>query len=90
MYPKSQNLLILNKKQHMIIERTNNEILIRLSTLTNTSDLQDMLDYLKYKEAVSKSKAKQEDIDKLSKEVNKDIWNKIREKRDFTKNEDCY
>ena len=62
----------------MIVERINNEILVRLSPQTNTSDLQDMLDYLEYKELVSKSKAKQSDIDELAKKVNRSMMEKVR------------
>ena len=65
----------------MIVERTNNEILVRLSPQTNTSDLQDMLDYLEYKELVSKSKAKQSEIDKLAKQVNHAMMEKVRKTR---------
>ena len=66
----------------MIIERTNKEILVRLSLQTNTSDLQDMLDYLEYKELVSKSN--QSDIDKLAKEVNRSMMVKVRKSRNKT------
>lgn len=67
----------------MIIERTNNEILVRLSPQTNTSDLQDILDYLEYKELVSKSNAKQSDIDELAKEVYRSMMEKVRKTRKF-------
>jgi hypothetical protein len=40
----------------MIIERTNNEILVRLPADVDLTELQNMLDYLKYKETTSKSK----------------------------------
>lgn len=65
----------------MIVERTNDEILVRLSPQTNISDLQDMLDYLEYKELVSKSKASQKDIDQLAKQVNKSMMEKVRKTR---------
>ena len=65
----------------MIVERKNNEILVRLSPQTNTSDLQDLLDYLEYKELVSKSKANQADIDKLAKEINHSMMEKVRKLR---------
>ena len=65
----------------MIIERKNNEILVKLSSKTNTSDLQDMLDYLEYKELVSKSKEKQKDLDELAKQVNRSMIEKIRKSR---------
>lgn len=62
----------------MIVERTKKEILVRLSARTNTSDLQDMLDYFQYKEIVSKSSATQDDIDRLVDEVNNNIWTKVK------------
>ncbi|MFW5700847.1 MAG: hypothetical protein ACOCWM_04080 [Cyclobacteriaceae bacterium] len=43
----------------MIIERTNEEILVRLPSNVDLSELQDMLDYLKYRELTSNSKATQ-------------------------------
>ena len=69
------------KNIKMIVERTKNEILVRLSPKTNTSDLQDMLDYLEYKELVSKSKATQNDIDELAKLVNRSIMDNVRASR---------
>lgn len=69
------------KIEPMIVERKNNEILVRLSPQTNTSDLQDLLDYLEYKELVSKSKANQADIDKLAKEINHSMMEKVRKLR---------
>jgi hypothetical protein len=65
----------------MIVERTKNEILVRLSPETNTSDLQDMLDFLEYKELVSKSKAKQSDIDELARQVNRSMMEKVSKSR---------
>jgi hypothetical protein len=61
----------------MEIERTKDEILVRLPSSVDLSELQDMLDYLRYKELTSTSKAKQSDVDKLSKEVNASMWKKI-------------
>ncbi len=66
----------------MIVERSNKEILVRLSPKTNISDLQDMLDFLEYKELVSKSKATQSDIDALSKQVNRSIMKRVRKTRE--------
>jgi hypothetical protein len=66
----------------MIIERRKKEILVRLSPMTNISDLQDMIDFLNYKELVSKSKAKQSDIDELSRQVNRSMTEKIRKTRE--------
>ena len=60
----------------MLIERTNNEIIIRLPSYVDMTGLQSIIDYLSYKEATSRSKASQADVDKLSKEVKKGWWNK--------------
>lgn len=43
----------------MLIERTSKEVIIRLPSYINTEGLQDLIDYLIYKEATAKSKAKQ-------------------------------
>jgi hypothetical protein len=42
-----------------------------------------MIDYLKYKELTSQSKAKQSDADKLAKEANKSIWDEIKAQRNM-------
>jgi len=55
----------------MTIERTNEEIIIRLPSSTNIADVQKLLDYLRFREITSKSKASQKDIDKLVLEVKK-------------------
>jgi hypothetical protein len=58
----------------MYIERTNKEIIIRLPSTVNTDGLQRFIDYLCYKEATANSQAKQDDVDKLAKEVKKGWW----------------
>jgi hypothetical protein len=40
-----------------------------------------MLDFLQYKELTAKSEAKQSDVDKLAKDVNKSIWTKVKTRR---------
>ena len=62
----------------MLIERTTKEVIIRLPSYVNTEGLQKLVDYLSYKEATAKSKAKQTDVDKLAKDVKKGWWNKNR------------
>jgi hypothetical protein len=62
----------------MLIERTNSEVIIRLSSNVDTEGLQRLVDFLSYKEATSNSKAKQSDVDKLSKQVKKGWWTKNR------------
>jgi hypothetical protein len=58
----------------MQIERTNNEILIRIAPGTDLVGLQRILDYLKFREIASKSKATHEQIDKLSIESKSSWW----------------
>ncbi len=62
----------------MLIETTKNEVIIRLLSYVDTEGLQRLVDYLSYKEVLSKSKAKQSDVDKLAKEVKKGWWKKNR------------
>ena len=63
----------------MIIERTKDEIIIRLPLDINIDDLQDMIDWLQYKELTRNSSAKQEDVDALVNQVKKGRWNKRKE-----------
>ena len=58
----------------MVIERTSKEVIIRLPSYVDTKGLQRLVDYLTYKEATAKSKAKQKDVDALAKEVKKGWW----------------
>lgn len=60
----------------MVIERTKKEVIIRLPSYIDTEGLQNLINYLTYKEATDKSQAKQADVDKLAKEVKKGWWSK--------------
>ncbi len=62
----------------MIIERTKDEVIIRLSAKINISELQDMTDYLRYIELTQKSKATQKDVDKLVSEIKNGRWSKTK------------
>ena len=65
----------------MLIERTNNnQITITVSSSIDSFGLQRLIDYVKYLEATSRSKAKQSDIDKLADEVNAAWWTKNRKR----------
>jgi len=55
----------------LLIERTGGEIIIRLPSYVDTNGLLRLIDYLTYKEATAKSKAKQADVDALAIEVKK-------------------
>jgi hypothetical protein len=67
----------------MVIERTKNEVIIRLPSYIDTDGLQNLINYLAYKEATDKSQAKQSDVDKLAKDLKKGWWSK--NKRRFIK-----
>ena len=58
----------------MIVERTKNEVIIRLPGSIDTSDLEEMVDYIRFREIVSKSKATQDEVNSLVKEVKKGRW----------------
>ncbi len=64
----------------MLIERTSKEVIIRLPASVDTAGLQRLVDYLIYKEATSKSKATQEQVDKLARDVKKGWWKKNRKR----------
>ena len=58
----------------MTIERTHNEIIIRLPDTVNVEHVQRLINYLMYQKARAKSQAKQEDIDALAREANRGWW----------------
>lgn len=60
----------------MTIECTADGIIVKLPTNIDIEEIQRFLNYLRYKELVDQSKATQEDIDKLAREVNKSWWEK--------------
>jgi hypothetical protein len=64
----------------MLIERTNREVIIRLPASIDTTGLQRLVDYLTYKEATSNSKASQDKVDALSREVKKGWWKQNRKR----------
>lgn len=65
----------------MILERTKNEILVRLPANLDLTELQNMIDYLDYKEQTMTSKVSQKEVDELSEKVNKSIWAKFKAQR---------
>lgn len=60
----------------MIIEKTDKEITIRLPNTMDTSFIEEIVDYIRFKEITSKSHANQENIDSLVKEVKHGRWEK--------------
>jgi hypothetical protein len=62
----------------MIIERTDNQIIIKVSPKVDTFGFQRIMDYIDYLEITSKSKATQKDADRLADELNENWWKKNR------------
>jgi len=62
----------------MIVERQDNETLVRFSAGTEASKIQTILDYLRYEELTSKSTATENDIDELLKDIKKGRWNRTK------------
>lgn len=60
----------------MLVERTKKEVIIRLSSSVDTEDLQDFLNYARYKELTSNIQSDQKVVDALAKEINTKWWNK--------------
>ena len=60
----------------MLIERTPREVIIRIPASVNTDELQDVVDFIRYKELTSKFKVSQKEADKLAASVKKDWWAK--------------
>jgi len=65
----------------MILERTKDEILIRLPANIDVSELQTMLDYLQYLELTANSTATETDVESLAESANKSMWQKVKETR---------
>ena len=65
----------------MLIKRnTKDQITITVSSSLDSFGLQRLIDYIKYLEATSKTKAKQSDVDKLADEVNTSWWERNRDR----------
>ncbi|RYY06086.1 MAG: hypothetical protein EOP43_07280 [Sphingobacteriaceae bacterium] len=64
----------------MVVERTENEIIIRLSSAVKVEDLQAFLNYARYKELTANTKVDQEVVDQLADEINKTWWQENRDK----------
>lgn len=58
----------------MNIQRTDNELIIRLPTTVNIDGIQRLLDLLTYQEIAAKSHVSQKQVDELASEINKSWW----------------
>ena len=77
---KNRLVLLTKAKEIMLIERTSREVIIRLPASVDTIGLQRLVDYLTYKEATAESKATQEQVDKLARDVKKGWWKNNRKR----------
>lgn len=64
----------------MLVERTTKEVIIRLPASVDTEDLQDFLNYARYKELTSNFKVDQKEADRLANQINTKWWAKNRTK----------
>lgn len=64
----------------MLVERTNKEVIIRLPASVDIEDLQDFLNYARYKELTAGFKTDQKEVDKLANDINAKWWTKNRSK----------
>jgi len=64
----------------MLIERKKDEIIIRISSLVNIDELQDFIEYVRYKELGTGIEVPQKEIDKLASDLNKEWWKKNRKR----------
>ncbi|MCF8258114.1 MAG: hypothetical protein K9J06_11185 [Flavobacteriales bacterium] len=64
----------------MIIQRTADEVIFRLSGKMSIDELQDMADLLTHRTLTATSKATQKEVDALVKEVKKGRWESTKAK----------
>ena len=58
----------------MIIERTTSEFVIRFPFTTDRERMQDVIDYLRYKELTANYSIAQSEVDNLSQAINRKWW----------------
>jgi hypothetical protein len=60
----------------MVIERTASEFVIRIPLIAQVEQMQDLIDYLRYKELTSSYEVSQSEVDMLARDINKNWWEK--------------
>jgi len=58
----------------MIIERTASEFVIRFPFTADSERMQDIIDYLRYKELTANYSVAQSDVDNLAQSINRKWW----------------
>ncbi len=64
----------------MIIERTKKEVIIRLLPTVDTEELQELANFFRYKEITSQYSTKQDAVDELASEINKNWYKENRDR----------
>ncbi|HHS96067.1 MAG TPA: hypothetical protein ENJ45_05700 [Phaeodactylibacter sp.] len=64
----------------MTIQRKGDELIIKLPKNVNLKGLQRLIDYIEYNQLTINSAAKQKDVNKLSSEVNKNWWERNKDR----------
>jgi hypothetical protein len=64
----------------MIVERTDKEVIIRLPASIDIEDMQELVDYARYKEITSKIDVSQDEVDEFARGIKKGLWTKNRNK----------
>ncbi len=60
----------------MIIERKKGEIIIRIPSSVDTREIQDVLDFIRFKELTSAFNVRQTTVNKLASSINSKWWKK--------------
>jgi hypothetical protein len=68
------------EKKVMVIEKTDNEIIVRIPSYVSVENVQRCIDLMMYKEATAKSQATQEEIDEIAREAKKGWWEANRDR----------
>ena len=58
----------------MVIERTDNEIIVRIPSYVGVENVQRFIDLIQWNEATAKSQATQEEINEIAGEAKKGWW----------------
>ncbi|MEO8733038.1 MAG: hypothetical protein ABI373_01770 [Flavobacteriales bacterium] len=64
----------------MLVERTSDEIIIRLPAGMDVEDLQEFLDYARYKELTKGYKVPQSEVDSIAADINRKWYAKNRKR----------
>ena len=63
----------------MLVERTENEVILRIPASVDTEELQELINFARYKELVSGFKVSQSEVDQIADEINSTWWNNNKE-----------